>query len=233
MVKAEDIINKAKSFIGTKENPANSNNVIFNTDYYGRAVSGAAYPWCCVFIWYVFRMVGAALLFYGGKKTALCATLANWFKQIGRFYTSDPQVGDIVFYKFGSGGNWTNHVGIVAAVNADGSIQAIEGNTSAGSDANGGAVMLRTRKSNIVGYGRPDYEQNQAQQITYPTIRKGSKGAYVTLLQQRLAAKGYSCGTIDGIFGVKTLEAVKALQVDSGLQTDGIVGAKTWAKVVA
>ncbi|MFT3982292.1 MAG: GH25 family lysozyme [Lachnospiraceae bacterium] len=72
-----------------------------------------------------------------------------------------------------------------------------------------------------------------AMEITYPTIRKGSKGAYVTLLQQRLAAKGYSCGTIDGIFGVRTLEAVKALQVENNLQVDGIVGPETWAKVVA
>lgn len=67
---------------------------------------------------------------------------------------------------------------------------------------------------------------------TYPTIRKGSKGAYVTFLQQRLAAKGYSCGAIDGIFGGKTLEAVKALQVEADLQVDGIVGPETWKKVV-
>ena len=232
MVKAEDIITKAKSFIGIKESPANSNNVTFNTHYYGRAVSGSAYPWCCAFVWDVFRLAGASLLFYGGKKTALCATLANWFKEIGRFCTSNPRPGDIVFYKFGSSGNWTNHVGIVAAVNSDGSIHAIEGNTSTGNDANGGAVMLRTRKSNIVGYGRPDYAQSYVQQPTYPTIRKGSKGAYVTFLQQRLAAKGYGVGAVDGIFGSKTLEAVKALQVETGLQVDGIVGAKTWAKVV-
>lgn len=62
------IIKKAKSYIGTKESPRNSNNVIFNTHYYGRPVHGAAYPWCCVFLWDVFRLCGASSMFYGGKK---------------------------------------------------------------------------------------------------------------------------------------------------------------------
>ena len=36
MAKASTILKKAKSYIGTKEKPANSNNVKFNTDYYGQ-----------------------------------------------------------------------------------------------------------------------------------------------------------------------------------------------------
>ena len=40
MAKASTILKKAKSYIGTKENPANSNNVKFNTDYYGHSVKG-------------------------------------------------------------------------------------------------------------------------------------------------------------------------------------------------
>ena len=38
MATAKQIMNKAISFIGTKEKPANSNNVIFNTHYYGKEV---------------------------------------------------------------------------------------------------------------------------------------------------------------------------------------------------
>lgn len=60
-------------------------------------------------------------------------------------------------------------------------------------------------------------------------LKKGSRGADITYLQQRLAAKGYSVGTIDGIFGQKTLEAVKAFQMKNGLKADGVVGAQTWA----
>lgn len=40
MAKASTILKKAKSYIGTKEKPANSNNVKFNTDYYGHSVKG-------------------------------------------------------------------------------------------------------------------------------------------------------------------------------------------------
>ena len=63
------------------------------------------------------------------------------------------------------------------------------------------------------------------------TIKKGSCGSDVTYLQQRLTAKGYGVGAIDGIFGVKTLEAVKAFQAENGLTVDGIVGPKTWVKL--
>lgn len=61
-----------------------------------------------------------------------------------------------------------------------------------------------------------------------PTIKYGNRGTDVTYLQQRLIAKGYGVGKIDGIFGKKTLEAVKAFQAENGLVVDGIVGVKTW-----
>lgn len=60
------------------------------------------------------------------------------------------------------------------------------------------------------------------------TLRMGSRGADVTYLQQRLTARGYGVGKIDGIFGAKTLEAVKAYQAENNLTIDGVVGVKTW-----
>lgn len=64
-----------------------------------------------------------------------------------------------------------------------------------------------------------------------PTLRKGSKGEYVTLLQTMLIQRGYDCGSYgaDGSFGNATLNAVKKFQLDNGLQMDGIVGTATWA----
>ncbi len=47
---AKLIMDKAASYIGTLESPPGSNNVLFNTDYYGGAVSGDWYPWCCAFV---------------------------------------------------------------------------------------------------------------------------------------------------------------------------------------
>ena len=63
---------------------------------------------------------------------------------------------------------------------------------------------------------------------TRATIRKGSRGEDVIYLQKQLTVLGYSVGDVDGIFGIKTLEAVKAFQAENGLVADGIVGSKTW-----
>lgn len=62
----------------------------------------------------------------------------------------------------------------------------------------------------------------------FPTVRKGSRGEAVMLLQTKLNERGFDCGKADGIFGDKTLRAVKAFQQYSGLEIDGIVGPKTW-----
>lgn len=63
------------------------------------------------------------------------------------------------------------------------------------------------------------------------TVKMGSRGADVTYLQQQLINNGYDVGGIDGIFGTKTLKAVKDFQLYHGLVVDGIVGAKTWAEL--
>lgn len=63
-----------------------------------------------------------------------------------------------------------------------------------------------------------------------PTLRRGSSGEYVTLLQTKLIQLGYDLSPYgaDGKFGAKTETAVKAFQKDHGLTADGIVGPKTW-----
>lgn len=164
------IIETATKYIGTTE-IGDTNDVVFNTTYYGHRVSGAsAYPWCCVFVWYVFQEAGLSKLFFDGKKTALCASLADWFKAQKRWY-STPEVGDIVFFKFGTK-RYTDHVGIVVGVKPDGSIETIEGNTSDKDNRNGGCVLQRVRKSNIVGYGRPQYGDASVVSTTTTTTAK-------------------------------------------------------------
>ncbi|MDE7257626.1 MAG: peptidoglycan-binding protein [Lachnospiraceae bacterium] len=64
-----------------------------------------------------------------------------------------------------------------------------------------------------------------------PILKKGSKGSAVMELQRMLKVKGYDVGAIDGIFGSRTLAAVKAFQKANDLIVDGIVGAKTWEKL--
>ena len=67
---------------------------------------------------------------------------------------------------------------------------------------------------------------------TQPMLRTGSRGDAVRKLQELLNAKGYTCGSVDGIFGSKTYAAVLAFQKANGLAADGIVGPLTWGKLV-
>ena len=168
MATVNDILKIAKAEIGVKESPANSNNVKYNTWYYGKSVNGSAYPWCAAFVSWVFSQVDSTLI----KKSVSCMDIGNWFKSNNQWKTNNPQPGDVVFFKFNTNSRWTNHIGLVESVNADGSVNTIEGNTSASSDDNGGSVMRRTRKSNIVGYGIPKYDfKNNVHIVTSTTIR--------------------------------------------------------------
>lgn len=61
----------------------------------------------------------------------------------------------------------------------------------------------------------------------YSTLRKGDRGDEVKELQKILNLKYNSGIKVDGIFGAKTEEAVKAVQLKMGLKVDGIVGVNT------
>ena len=154
----------ARSQIGVKESPAGSNNVLYNTAYYGRPVSGDAYPWCCVFQWWLFRQAGAAGLFYGGQKTASCTTLYQYYKARGMAVDKQSiRPGDLVFFVFdGNQRGVMNHIGICEKVEP-GYVTTIDGNTGSGNEANGGAVMRRRRALKYVGgAARPGYAKTSA-----------------------------------------------------------------------
>lgn len=250
MATANDIIKRAQKEIGVKENPAGSNKVKYNTDYYGRVVVGNAYPWCAVFTWWIFKACGASNLFCGGTKTAYCPTVESYYKKHGQWYTSNPKVGDLVLFDFSRKGV-SEHIGILERINADGTYTTIEGNTGNGNEANGGAVMRRIRQKSVIrGFARPQYNltsesKKEAQSakisaqggntvtVTLNILKNGSRGTNVKALQILLNGKGYNCGTADGIFGNGTLSAVKKFQSRNGLSADGIVGAQTWKALLA
>ena len=156
MATAEKILEIARSQIGAKESPAKSDNVKYNTAYYGREVSDGKHPWCAVFVWWVFREAGAPELYYGGGETAYCPTLMSFHK---KQKVTDYRPGDIVFFNF-SGRSSAGHVGICESW--DGTyITTIDGNTGSASEDNGGAVLRRRRhKKFIVGAYRPEYQED-------------------------------------------------------------------------
>jgi hypothetical protein len=65
--------------------------------------------------------------------------------------------------------------------------------------------------------------------VTVPTVvlKPGATGADVKALQRALASAGYSPGSIDGIYGSKTEQAVTAFQQAEGITVDGVYGPET------
>lgn len=59
------------------------------------------------------------------------------------------------------------------------------------------------------------------------TLKQGSRGEQVRIVQQKLIKWGYLKGGADGIFGAKTKTAVIAFQKKNGLAADGIIGTRT------
>ena len=65
-------------------------------------------------------------------------------------------------------------------------------------------------------------------EVTLNVLKNRSRGENVKALQILLNGRGYACGSADGIFGSKTLAAVKKFQHDVGIIKVGIVGKNTW-----
>lgn len=161
-MRASELLKIAAGELGATEYPANSNNIKYNTWYYGREVSGSTYPWCMVFVQWLFAKLGEPL----PLKTASCSALLSWYKtNMPECVKENPEPGDIVIYSFG-------HTGIVESVSG-GRLTAIEGNTSYGNDSNGGAVMRRERsKSQVTAYIRPINYNEEDDNMTGEEIYK-------------------------------------------------------------
>ena len=169
MATANQLLTIARKQLGICETPPGSNNVRYNTWYYGREVMGSAYPWCMVFVQWVFAQAGVKL----PVRTASCGALMNAAKAAGCWVTAGFKPGDVVIYDF-PGGAATDHCGIVETELPDYGVQAVEGNTSqSGSQSNGGMVCRKNRPGKyIVGAVRPvfDKEKEEDDMVIYKTL---------------------------------------------------------------
>ena len=73
--------------------------------------------------------------------------------------------------------------------------------------------------------------------IELNTLRRGSKGEQVKTIQRILYVRGWKDGNgkilkIDGSFGPATEYAVKSFQRGKNITADGIIGEKTWSKLL-
>lgn len=199
---ATDVLNYARTQLGVKENPLGSNNVPYNTWYYGRVVTGSSYPWCAVFVSYVADRAGAGDII---PRHAYTPSGVNWFKSRGRF-GSTPRVGAIVYYNI-SGLGRVSHCGIVEAVHSDGTWTAIEGNTDVYGGRTGGQVM-RQRRSKVGtggGFGYPSYAAS-------PPPPKRDEPPYSTVSLKVQRALNFTGSDVDGYWGGRTDQGVNTIR---------------------
>ncbi|MBQ8921979.1 MAG: peptidoglycan-binding protein [Oscillospiraceae bacterium] len=159
-------------------------------------------------------------------------------KEMGLTVSQKPALGAIACWAKGEVGvssDGAGHVAVVEIINSSGSIVTSESGWSAKME-----FWTKTRLNDgnwgqsgayrFLGFILPPGV------LPVPTspIRKGDQGDDVKWLQTQLAEKGYLRDTeIDGSFGRITLGALLAYQFESGLDVDGVAGAKTRAALTA
>lgn len=228
-----------------------------NYTKYGRDLHKAGYyngnkqgfDWCDQFVdWCFYQLCGRNkdkaeyLECQTGNYGAGCGFSMKYYKAAGRL-DKTPKVGDQIFFKYTNDSSTADHTGIVVRV-TDSLIETVEGNS--GNEVKRKAYQ-RTDKT-IIGYGHPRYdaepkkapakEEIKTVNIEMPILRKGSTGEAVKTLQRLLRQLQYvnldgkTLIIVDGNFGSNTDAAVKRYQQKHLNGVDGIVGIKTWSKLL-
>ncbi len=76
-----------------------------------------------------------------------------------------------------------------------------------------------------------DSQSNSTNLSASRVLKMGMSGSDVKALQNVLTRSGYSCGSVDGVYGQATKNAVMSFQRSNGLTADGIAGSKTMSKL--
>jgi len=157
-------LEQAKLYVGVKEHPAGTNRGP-HIDRWCKWANGlTGYPWCAAFACAMYRESRGLVV--PTPKRASVGFLEAWAKEVGALLKPGvrPRKGDLICYRFDAD-NWPDHVGFVDRVlhaewdddgNFVGSVRTVEGNTSAGDDANGGQVQVRFRSDMRVRFIRID-----------------------------------------------------------------------------
>lgn len=200
------------------------------------------YPayWCDCFVdWCFYKAYGVstAKSLIGGNFDDYTVASAQMYKNKNAYYTSNPKVGDQIFF---NNGTRICHTGLVYKVTST-TVYTIEGNTSASSGviANGGSVAKKSYKlsyARIDGYGRPKYSSTATSNVAKPTLKIGSTGSEVKVLQLNLNTLNITDASnkslkLDGIFGTSTKEAIMRFQKKYKLDVDGIYGKESASKM--
>lgn len=220
------------------------------------------YAWCDVFVDWCFVQAygvdkGMELLCQPTYSAgAGCSYSANYYRAKGQFYTSNPKIGDQIFFYSGGG---INHTGIVVAIEGL-KITTVEGNSSDKVSKNEYSIT----STSIAGYGRPNYDSSTVEvdtdvdtsnivlssntnsnsssvssittytSVRLPVLRYGQANTSVKRMQALLINAGFSVGVdgADGDYGNNTKTGLINFQKANNLVQSGICDSSTWAKLI-
>jgi hypothetical protein len=143
-----DIENHERQLMDSVRSPIGSNNVKYNTAFYGHEVSdptGRLYRWCVVFQWWCFQKAGIPTSIF--PMSASVFAVRDWFKERGRYFDT-PMKGDLVIFSY-------SHIGLVEKLLEGDGFQTIEGNK----DDRVKRIIHRRGEGDIDGYCRPEYHK--------------------------------------------------------------------------
>lgn len=177
-----------------------------------------AQAWCCMYINSIFVEA------FGKDKakelligfSAYTPTAAQYFKSKNKWYTEDPQIGDLIFFK---NNLRICHIGLVTKV-TDTTVYTIEGNTSDGDEVipNGGAVCEKVYKINnprIAGYGRPNYDVEEIEEIKYfYNLHEVKSGQYLSKIASIYNTTVDKLVKLNGIQNPDSLKVGQVLKVN-------------------
>lgn len=221
----EKVVNVALNEVGYLEKKSNSqlenktaNAGSANYTKYGKWFGLNPDLWCAMFLCWVFNVAygsDIAKQFLCGAFSAACETIRQNFISKWQYYTSDPQIGDVIFFK-GTRHSGANHIGLVVNVSG-GKVYTVEGNTSGGSTVidNGGGVVKKSYSvsyDRILGYGRPKYD-------CVSTDKNISSISNTTTSPSKIS--NYS-----------KVQFIKDIQAATGAKVDGIAGSETLSKTI-
>jgi hypothetical protein len=206
-----------RSQLGVHESPSGS-----NCQPYSHHFGLPCQAWCADCVCFVLERGNVLDV----PRSSYTPTFAAGYQKAGRWSTSNPKPGDVVFFDFIGR---ISHVGIVEAVrdNSPISIVTLEGNTDTAGGRTGGKVMRHVRQSRIVGFGRPMYAGGVVRSAA-PAVKHVVTGSahvppwYHRLLKNTGNPDHFMRGT-----------DVKHVQVIVGAKVDSEYGPKTAARVKA
>ena len=213
----ESMVAEAARYVGYCEYPPGSNRTRFGAWFGDDGVA-----WCDIFISYAAAHSGNA---EAVGRFEGCPAHVAFFESQGRYHAPDryaPVRGDLAFYAWGDG--VPAHVGLVISYDHDKyTFKAIEGNTSAASEDNGGTVAVRTRYIDaprdgfhVCGFAHPDYMEEEMTEKDFERIR--------AIIREEVANWVWGFEDRHGSSAINELANIKSRVDSNGGKLDRLLG---------